>query len=81
MGELTICDFAHRGFTISEKGAPRIERLMIAALWTIKRLSRYTYNVPQIHISFPHQAEMYIATCGTTLSPRLQARLIELSSF
>lgn len=54
---------------------------MIATIWVIKRLSRYTYNAPEILVSLPHQAEVYVATCGNTLSPRLQARLVELSSF
>lgn len=79
--DLQICDFAHREWTITEKKAPRIERLCLGALWVIKRLSRYTYHVPKLYISLPHEAEMHVATCGTTLPPKLQAKLIELSSF
>ena len=51
---MIICDFAHRELTPTERSIPRIERLMCATLWVIKRLSRYTYNAPKLIISFPH---------------------------
>jgi hypothetical protein len=69
--DLIICDFASREFLVSESSAPRIERLLIGAIWAIKRFNRYTYHSPQIYISLPLQAEVYVATCGTTLSPKL----------
>jgi hypothetical protein len=39
-----------------------MERLLIAALWVLKRLGRYTYYMPHITIVFPHPAEVAITT-------------------
>ena len=60
-----------------------VERLALAAAWCVKKLTRYTTYLasgPGLTIIYPHAAEV---TCMSLqdLPIRLQARLVELSSY
>ena len=78
--DLTVNYMVSRELTITEKKLARMERLLIAANWIINKLSKYTYYAPKIFISFPHPAEIHFSRISTNVPPRLQAKLIELST-
>jgi hypothetical protein len=77
----TICALATRSFTVTETKIGRMERLLLGATWAYNRFGRYTYYLPTVSISFPLEAEVSLANCSATMGPRLQAKLIELSSY
>jgi hypothetical protein len=54
-------------FTPTEKAAKRMERLMIIAVWGLKKLGRYTYYVPAVVVVVPHPVE--VAVLGKTQLP------------
>lgn len=56
-----------------------MERLLLAALWGVKRWARYTQFCPELWVVLPSAVE---ATVAKAKEPplRLQARLVELSS-
>jgi hypothetical protein len=57
-----------------------IERLLVAALWGLKRFERYTAFSASVVVVLPHPAE--VATVKKSQLPlRIQSVLIELSSF
>ncbi len=53
---------------------------MLAALWALKKFGRYTFYAPRVTMHFPHHTELTI-TQNKDLPNRLQARLVELTSF
>lgn len=56
-----------------------MERLLLAALWGVKRWARYTQFCPELWIVLPSAVEATVAK-GKDPPLRLQARLVELSS-
>ena len=57
-----------------------IERLLLCACWAVKRQSRYLLYLPSRAIVLPSMAEAMCVQLGG-LPPRLQAKLVELSSY
>lgn len=69
-----------RPLTPTEVSSKRMERLMITATWGLKKLGRYTNYVPHVIVVVPHPVEVNILS-KVDLPVRLQAQLVELSSF
>ena len=69
-----------RPFTPTEISAKRMERLMITAAWSLKKLGRYTHYVPHIIVVLPHPVEVTVLK-KIDLPVRLKAMLVELSSY
>ena len=74
-----IIAMASREWQKQETSASRMERLLLASLWGIKRYARYTLFCTQLTLVFPHPGELVVAQTKE-LPTRLQARLIELTS-
>ena len=74
-----VVGFGGRALAIQEASCSRIERLLLAALWAVKRWARYTQFAPSLTIVLPDAVD--VAAARTKEPPlRLQARLVELSS-
>lgn len=57
-----------------------MERLLVTTVWGLKRLQKYCGFNPSVQVALPMLAE--VAVCNTKDPPlRIQAKLIELSSF
>ena len=70
-----------RTFTATEQRGCTLERLLLTAAWAIRKLARFTMYLPAITVILPHPAAVQCARVGDGLTPRLQARLVELSSY
>ena len=57
-----------------------MERQLICALWAVKRVAQYALSMPELIVVLPYAAETDVLS-GWQLPARLQARLVELSSF
>jgi hypothetical protein len=66
--------------TVTEARASLIERLLIAALWGLKRFERYTCFFSDVIVLLPHQSE--VITVKKSDPPlRIQGAIVELSSY
>lgn len=59
-----VIAFMGRWLLPTEQKCCRMEKLLIASLWVLKRLGRYTHYLPGITIVFPHPAEVSITSKG-----------------
>ena len=74
-----VVGFGGRALAIQEAACSRVERLLLAALWAVKRWARYTQFTPELTIVLPDAVD--VAVTGAKEPPlRLQARLVELSA-
>ena len=78
-GDRKVCAMATRAMTPTEKSCPRMERLLIAAAWGVKRFQRCCFYVHKLVIVLPSRVDLVIAN-GKQAPPRLMARIIELDS-
>ena len=58
-----VVAMAGRAFTASERACPLVERLLITALWSIKKWARYTLYT-QVTIVVPYAAEVMELNTG-----------------
>ncbi len=77
--EYRVVGFGGRSLGLQEQACSRQERLLLAALWAVKRWARYTQFTPRLTIVLPSPVDAAVAR---TKEPplRLQARLVELSA-
>lgn len=71
---------AGRELTITEAKQGVMERLLLAASWALKKLGRWCFYLPSITVVFPSPAHLQLVHTAH-LPPRIQARIIELSSY
>ena len=79
--EYRVVAMGGRELQATEQAASLLERLLLTAMWAIKRWARFTLYLPSVVVVLPHPAAVISADVGQALPPRLQARLIELSSY
>ena len=81
--EYRVIAMVGRELQVTEVKCSLIERLALAAAWCVKKLNRYTAFLasgPGLQIIYPHAAEVACLSLSD-LPLRLQARLLELSSY
>lgn len=66
-------------WTVLEKKIPHSERQLLAPLWGLKSLTRYTIFLPIVDVTLPTAAE-YIATRKDGMHVNLPVKLFELQS-
>ena len=62
-----VVGFGGRALAIQEAACSRIERLLLAALWAIKRWARYTQFAPKLTVVLPDAVD--VAVTGTKEPP------------
>lgn len=66
-----------RELTVTERAAPVLERLLLAAAWGVRKLSRYTLWLPRVTVMFPDAAAA-VTINASGINLRLQARILDL---
>lgn len=76
-----VVSMVGRELTPTERQGSLFERLLLTAAWGIRRLACFMLGLPAIVVVLPHPAAVGCTQPGACLPPRLQAHLVELSSF
>ncbi len=74
---LRLIGIGGRKLLVRESRAPRLEQLLTAATWGIKRWGRYTYYAPSLLVVLPTAAEV-AAVKTTSPAPSLMTLLLGL---
>ena len=66
---------------LSEQGIPEIERLLVAAVWGVRRLANFAMFVPGVKVVLPDPALLANLRQKGEVPFRIRALLVELTSF